>query len=292
MLNTRPSTHSGTHSGDSSATRCRNTSRLSSRNRINAFRPSPSRIWCWLPSTAMSSTLATTGAAGSRRSCASANRSMANRMSSSASTALAPGNAIPSSAVSRSGRSPLASHSPIRRGIWAACTRGPTTSGVRKFCWTNSPRLSPIWSFLRGMIAVCGIGRPSGCRNRAVTANQSASPPTIAASLAACRNGQMPWPSPTSRHSTKTTAASTSPPVATSFIRISAARLARSPATSAASAGPPVLVLGHVSRPARAIAAASRSAASVGVTEEQRRFGQLGLDQHRPVRLGSRSIRA
>ena len=45
--------------------------------------------------------------------------------------------------------------------------------------------LSPIWSFLRGMIAVCGIGIPNGCRNRAVTANQSASPPTIDASAAA-----------------------------------------------------------------------------------------------------------
>ena len=41
---------------------------------------------------------------------------------------------------------------------------------------------SPIRSLLRGMMAVCGIGRPSGWRNKAVTANQSASPPTIAAS--------------------------------------------------------------------------------------------------------------
>ena len=40
-------------------------------------------------------------------------------------------------------------------------------------------------SLLRGMIAVCGIGRPSGWRNSAVTANQSASPPTIAASAKA-----------------------------------------------------------------------------------------------------------
>ena len=59
------------------------------------------------------------------------------------------------------------------------------TSRVRKFPWTNSPRLRPI-SFLRfGMIAVCGIGMPSGWRNSAVTANQSASAPTIAASAPA-----------------------------------------------------------------------------------------------------------
>jgi hypothetical protein len=37
------------------------------------------------------------------------------------------------------------------------------------------------------MIAVCGIGMPSGWRNSAVTANQSARPPTIDASAAACR---------------------------------------------------------------------------------------------------------
>ncbi len=37
-------------------------------------------------------------------------------------------------------------------------------------------------SLLRGMIAVCGIGSPSGWRNSAVTANQSARPPTMAAS--------------------------------------------------------------------------------------------------------------
>jgi len=40
-------------------------------------------------------------------------------------------------------------------------------------------------SFCVGMIAVCGIGRPSGLRNSAVTANQSASPPTSDASAVA-----------------------------------------------------------------------------------------------------------
>ena len=44
---------------------------------------------------------------------------------------------------------------------------------------------SPIRSLFLGKIAVCGIGRPSGCRNSAVTANQSASPPTRAASAVA-----------------------------------------------------------------------------------------------------------
>ena len=51
---------------------------------------------------------------------------------------------------------------------------------------TNSPRVSPSWSFFVGMSAVCGMGSPSGCRNKAVTANQSASAPTMAASEPVC----------------------------------------------------------------------------------------------------------
>jgi hypothetical protein len=51
----------------------------------------------------------------------------------------------------------------------------------------NPARLSAIRSLFSGMIAVCGIGRPSGRRNSAVTANQSARPPTIAASAKAAQ---------------------------------------------------------------------------------------------------------
>ncbi len=47
-------------------------------------------------------------------------------------------------------------------------------------------------SLLRGMIAVCGIGRPIGRRNSATTANQSASAPTAAASQKAETQAQMP----------------------------------------------------------------------------------------------------
>jgi hypothetical protein len=63
----------------------------------------------------------------------------------------------------------------------AVRTRSAMMSGVRKLVWTKSPRVSPNWSFRSGMTAVCGIGTPAGCRNNAVTANQSANPPTIAA---------------------------------------------------------------------------------------------------------------
>ncbi len=84
---------------------------------------------------------------------------------------------------------------PCPAGVWRKRPAAPatsivrirraTTAGMRKFSWMKRASVSPIRSLLRGMIAVCGIGRPSGCRNNAVTANQSASPPTIAASAKA-----------------------------------------------------------------------------------------------------------
>ena len=65
----------------------------------------------------------------------------------------------------------------------------------RKFSPTNSSRLRPSSSLRRGISAVCGIGRPSGCLNSAVTANQSAIAPTIDASAPALTNPQKPsWP--------------------------------------------------------------------------------------------------
>ena len=54
-------------------------------------------------------------------------------------------------------------------------------------------RFSPMRSLLLGMIAVCGIGTPSGWRKSATTANQSAIAPTIAASLNAATQGHAGW---------------------------------------------------------------------------------------------------
>lgn len=67
----------------------------------------------------------------------------------------------------------------------SAASRVRTTCADRKFSPTNWPSDRPKASFLVGMIAVCGIGRPNGRRNSAVTANQSASAPTMPASAAA-----------------------------------------------------------------------------------------------------------
>ncbi len=56
--------------------------------------------------------------------------------------------------------------------------RGSCAARTRRACGRRDPS-SP------GTIAVCGIGMPSGWRKSAVTANQSARPPTIAASIVA-----------------------------------------------------------------------------------------------------------
>ena len=71
-----------------------------------------------------------------------------------------------------------------RRAACPASCRA-ITSRARKLLPTKLPRLRPMRSLRCATIAVCGIGMPSGCRNSAVTANQSASPPTIAASAVA-----------------------------------------------------------------------------------------------------------
>ena len=89
------------------------------------------------------------------------------------------------SAATRSACDGSDSHLPSRLGICASRSLVSTTSGDRKFSRTKVPRPSPSWSFLRLMIAVCGIGMPNGCLNNAVTANQSASAPTMPASPAA-----------------------------------------------------------------------------------------------------------
>src|SRR4051812_3285796 len=61
-------------------------------------------------------------------------------------------------------------------------------SGARNFSFTKAARLSAMRSLLRGITSVWAVmkGMPVGMRrNKAVTANQSAMPPTIAASATA-----------------------------------------------------------------------------------------------------------
>jgi hypothetical protein len=93
--------------------------------------------------------------------------------------------AAAASPASRSARPGAARKPPSRPGTSIVISFSSTTARVRKFSCTKVPRLAPIWSFFRGMIAVCGIGNRSGCRNSAVTANQSARAPTMEASAVA-----------------------------------------------------------------------------------------------------------
>ena len=60
-----------------------------------------------------------------------------------------------------------------------------TSASVKTWLATKRPSPWPSRSFWFGMMAVCGMGRPSGRRNSAVTANQSARPPTTPALAAA-----------------------------------------------------------------------------------------------------------
>ena len=112
----------------------------------------------------------------------------------------------------------------------AAATRSRMIPSWRKFSPTNSSSPRPSSSLRLGIRAVCGIGRPSGCLNSAVTANQSAIAPTIDASAPAFTNPSQPsWP----RVTTYTTAASTSS--ATAIVRIF--RRPRRRSSSAAGSG-------------------------------------------------------
>jgi hypothetical protein len=105
--------------------------------------------------------------------------------SSSRSTVTTPRAAVASSAVTRSALASWPIHAPTRVATSMRASLSRTTSSARKFSPTKSPRLSPSTSFFVGMIAVCGIGSPSGRRKSAVTANQSARPPTMPASAIA-----------------------------------------------------------------------------------------------------------
>ncbi len=61
-----------------------------------------------------------------------------------------------------------------------------TSASVNTWVPTKRPSARPSRAFCAGMMAVWGMGRPSGWRNSAVTANQSAMPPTNPALAAAC----------------------------------------------------------------------------------------------------------
>src|ERR1700735_504693 len=68
-------------------------------------------------------------------------------------------------------------------------SRSFKAEAVRKLLVMKRLSAPPMRSLLAGMMPVCGIGKPSGRRNRATTANQSAQAPTMPASAKARRYG-------------------------------------------------------------------------------------------------------
>ena len=169
--------------------------------------------------------------------------------------------AVASSAVIRSALASWPIQAATREDTSTRASLSRTTSSARKFSPTKSPRLSPSTSFFVGMIAVWGIGRPSGCRKSAVTANQSASAPTMAASAVARTYPIHVGPSLTSHHraSRNTTVAASSSPVASAFIR------RRSRSRVAASTRPtprPTSTTGIVRRAGRPVGPAPERGAS------------------------------
>ena len=115
------------------------------------------------------------------------------------------------------------SHWPTRCATSSERTRWAITSSLKKLVCTKRPSVWPSRSLRRGMIAVCGMGRPSGWRNKAVTANQSASAPTIAASANAATKPTNTLRSANGVAAKKITATAASSPVAMRFIRVSSA---------------------------------------------------------------------
>ena len=78
------------------------------------------------------------------------------------STVEMPLTALASSLVTRSAASGLARYAPIFEPTEKPASRSRTTSSDRKLVATNSDSDEPMASLRVGMIAVCGIGSPSG----------------------------------------------------------------------------------------------------------------------------------
>ena len=215
----------GAHHGARSSSTRVNVSGLSTSQLCSSSTARSTRPW-WRSSRSTSiSVVPSSGEIGSSRNrgtraCVTRSATWSSRTLPSAITATSA-----TSSTTRRAWAGSASQAPTRAEIVAAATRSRMMSSWRKFSPTNSSSPLPSSSLRLGTSAVCGIGRPSGCLNSAVTANQSAIAPTIDASAPALTNPQNP-----SRPSVAayTQAASSSRPTATVRIRRSPRRRASS----------------------------------------------------------------
>jgi hypothetical protein len=179
------STRSGTHHGLSASMRARIRSLFSVTAREVNRIASSSSSWCLSFDVTRPRTLPSMGATfvalmrsvrlWSMNACTSSSRSMCAPRASAPTTCLA-------MSLLFSG---WLSHRARCSATRAERSFPRMTSRLRKLRWTNNPSVRPTRFFRAGMMPVCGIGRPNGLRKSAVTANQSASPPIIAASEAA-----------------------------------------------------------------------------------------------------------
>ena len=218
---------SGTHHGDSRPNRARSSSRFSSIARSMPRTSVSSRSWCRFCAVIMSSARPAKGARGTASIRAITVSSMSAWTSSSRSVSVSP------TTMSAEWRATVAaltgseSHSAARAASRPERMRSTIASGDRKLSCTNSPSVRPNWSLRSGMMAVWGIGMPSGWRNRAVTANQSARPPTIDASAVARTKPSHPRSPSPRRVSRNTPVAARSRPVARRLVTASCASFAR-----------------------------------------------------------------
>ena len=204
----------GTHHGLPLRILSRTASRLSSNAWAARLSRASSSSWCRLSLVTSASTLPRKGATCVAWSRATALSWISSRNSSSGSASIVLATPVTSCLARRPLFSGLAVHRAARSERRSARSSAATTSRTRKCFCTKLPRMRPMRSFWVATIAVWGIGSPRGRRNRAVTANQSASPPTSDASAVARTKPSHGWTPSRKRAPMKTMPASTSRPVA------------------------------------------------------------------------------
>ena len=121
--------------------------------------------------------------------------------------------------ATRRARSPSVSQAAVLPARSISFKRRWTCSGCRKLREIKRPNPAPIRSLDLGTMAVWGMGKPKGLRKRAVTANQSASAPTIAASAKARTKGRTGLEASKYLVTTNNSVIPINSPVATRFIR-------------------------------------------------------------------------
>ena len=182
----------GAHHGARSPMTSATVSGFSTSQPCSSSRARSTSPWCRSSWSASDSSPPSSGAIGSSRNRGVRASRTSDSMWSSRTLVRAMAATSATSSTTRRALAGWASQTPIRREIPAAAIRSRMIASWRKFSPTNSSSPRPRSSLRFGIRAVCGIGSPSGCLKRAVTANQSAIAPTIDASAPAFTNPRNP----------------------------------------------------------------------------------------------------